>query len=96
MATNTTAAGGRQVLDYRDLESELHNAVSMSEVACDMFEQAQGIANRRADGIVLCDEEVRLLSFAIHHANSLAHDLMKKWKAVHDSNVAANRKGASA
>ena len=31
---------GREVLDYRDLENEMHDAVNMCEAACDQVEAA--------------------------------------------------------
>ncbi|MHA6645056.1 hypothetical protein [Mesorhizobium sp. A623] len=73
-----------ELLTYYDLESELNDAVSMSEVACDLIENAQCAANRTASGYALTAGEMRLMSFSIYHANSLALKLKKKWDEVHD------------
>ncbi len=78
------------VLTYRDLESEMHEAVDMSEIACSMMENAQGPSNRRDGCYRLTDDEMRLISFAVYHSNRLVRDLKKKWDAIHDSNVSAH------
>lgn len=75
----------REILDYRDLESEIHDAVNMSEVACLLIEQA---GNRKNEGWVVTENEMNMLLFSVYHANSLVNDLKAKWEAVHESNAA--------
>ncbi len=88
----------REILDYRDLESKLHDAVNMSEVACDMIEQAQCSANHYGGSFHLTDNEMNLVSFSVYHANKLVCELKSKWDEVHESNVAARNsaKGGAA
>lgn len=82
-------------LSYSELESELLNAVNMSEVACRVLE---GAGRRSSDGLFFCSEEMELISFSVYHANALVRELKSKWDEIHESNLAAGRaeKGGAA
>lgn len=87
MDTNTTAAGARQVLDYRHIEGDLHTVRNMAEIACEQVERVQGAFNRTDAGYRISSSEMQLLCFAVNHVSELADVLMKKWVEIHDSNV---------
>ncbi|MBA8910166.1 hypothetical protein [Aminobacter ciceronei] len=80
-----------ETLDYTDIESELHEAVNMSEIACSLIEHA-GV--QRPGGTLVTDDEWNQLLFAVFHANKLSLALKRRWEEVHESNVKA--KGGAA
>ncbi|MGN6772036.1 MAG: hypothetical protein ACTHJQ_19645 [Rhizobiaceae bacterium] len=84
-------SAAREVLDYRDLENELHDAVNMSNATCLLVEDA---ATPTDKGALVTDSEWEVLLFSIYHSNKLLLDLKAKWEAVHSSNVAARKGGA--
>jgi len=90
-------SSAREVLDYRDFESELIDAVNMSEIACDMVEQMQSATSRVTGGYRVTDDQMKLVSFSVYHANKLAIELKERWNQIHDSNVASKvtRKGGA-
>ena len=75
-----------KTLTYIDIESELHAAVNMSEVACSLIEPA---GEQRPGGILVTDGEWCQLMFAVFHANKLSLALKRRWEEVHESNVKA-------
>lgn len=85
----------REPLDYRDLESELENALNMGAIASERVERAlDGSANAKKCHYYLSDGEVRLIHFAVYHAEDLLKAVKAKWNEIHDSNVAAKEGGA--
>lgn len=83
-----------KTLSYSELESELLNALNMSEIACHVLE---GAGRKSSDGLFFCSEEMELISFSVYHANALVRELKSKWDEIHESNVAAARaKGGAA
>lgn len=84
-------------MDYRDLESEMHNAANMSKIACDMLEASQ--SRRAGDGsIVIPADHMNVLLFAVYHTDELVRAFKAKWDEIHESNVRASRldKGGAA
>lgn len=88
-------SAAKKVLDYMDIESEMHDAVNMLEVACQMVEAAQNEHNHTARGYSLSDGEMHLISFTVYHATSLALALKAKWSAIHESNGGGEAGGGS-
>ncbi|WP_406873313.1 hypothetical protein WHT83_06345 [Aminobacter sp. P9b] len=70
-----------ETLNYTDLESELHDAVNMSAIACELLERADSNGFKNVDW--------QILVFAVYHSNSLLIDLKRCFDKIHDSNVAA-------
>lgn len=74
----------QEILDYRDLEGDLWNALNMADIACD---QAGAAGNNPTQ------DEIRRLTFAIYHTRDLLEALKEKWNEVHASAVAAGVDG---
>jgi len=73
-------------LDYRHLEVPLHEAVGMSEIACQLVEDLQHPSANRDGGLVITDNQLETVIFAVFHANKLIRALEAKWDEIRKSN----------
>lgn len=74
-------------LDYRHLEVPLHEAVGMSEIACQLVEDLQHPSAKRDGGLVITDNQLEMVTFAVFHANKLIRALDAKWDEIRKSNM---------
>ncbi|GLS29318.1 hypothetical protein SAMN04488498_113122 [Mesorhizobium albiziae] len=85
----------KKPLTYMDLESAMHDAVNMAEVACEIIERTQCAGNRTTNGYRLADSEMHMLTFVIYHTLELANALKAKFNAIHESNGGEPEGGAA-
>lgn len=82
------SADNKERLDYRDLESDLHDAVNMSVVASERMGDFVGSTNRIAEGVYrLTDQEIALMHFLVFQTEQKIEAVLKKWNEIHDNNT---------
>ena len=75
-----------------ELEGGLHDAINMSDIACDLIDESHA---RHHDGyFLISDEQMRVLAFAINHASRLVNQVKKTWDETWDK--ASPQKGGAA
>ncbi|MHA6686894.1 hypothetical protein [Mesorhizobium sp. A556] len=85
----------REPLDYRDLESELEDALSMAAIASEQVEKAfVPLADMDRTTYRLTDGEVRLVHFAVYHSENLLRAVKARWDEIHESNIVDKEGGA--
>ncbi|MFC3751019.1 hypothetical protein ACFOSR_01460 [Aquamicrobium ahrensii] len=76
-----------KTLDYRHLEVSLHEAVGMSEIACQLVEGLEHPAAKRDGGLVITDNQLAMVTFAVFHAHKLIQMLDAKWDEIRKSDM---------
>lgn len=80
-----------EVLDHRDMENEVNDAMHMSNALCLLIEEA---GSPTARGVMIDRKEWETITFAVYHSNKLLLDLKKRWQEIFDSNAVS--KGGAA
>lgn len=74
------------------LDGRMHDAVNMSEIACEYLDDAQ---RRKADGHYhIHEEDMRTLAFAVCHTATLINAAKRTWDETWDA--AVREKGGAA